>query len=103
MASGTAVHRRGQLDIAYAEDSGQILRIADRSLDMQGVARGVALCAGHEVVDPAKEPRDITIPQWMGAVKALQNVHTSEVVKPSGEGDDGVTFRLAGAAAYAVQ
>jgi len=70
--------------------------------DAVGIARGVSLCAGHLVVDPSKEPREILVPGWAGQVKALTNVLTGEKVAPAGESDEGARFRVEGATAYEV-
>ena len=70
--------------------------------DAVGIAPGVSLCAGHLVVDPSKEPREILVPGWAGEVKALTNVLTGEKAGPAGESEEGASFRVEGAAAYEV-
>ncbi len=68
-----------------------------------GIANGVAVCADHVIVDPAKEQREITVPKWAAEAKMLTNVFTGEKIKPSKESDEGSTFRLDGKAAYEIE
>ncbi len=70
-----------------------------------GVQPHVALCANHVVVDPTRkgEPRQVTLPPWAGEPQALRNVLTGERVSPKGKSDAGVSFELAGEAAYEIE
>jgi len=68
-----------------------------------GLQPCVSLCAGHVVVDPSEEPREVVWPAWAGAVRRLRNVLTGEAVAPHAQDDAGPRFRLAGRAAYAVE
>lgn len=67
-----------------------------------GIVPGVSLCAGHVVVDPSAEVRRVTLPAWAGAPQQLTHVLTGKTVGPCEESDAGVTYELAGRAAYAV-
>jgi hypothetical protein len=77
--------------------------VADHGVrDARRVDRGAALCHDHIVVDPAKEPRPVTVPRALAAPKSLKNVLTGETVKPAEQTDAGATFQLEGRAAYEV-
>lgn len=71
--------------------------------DAVGIHRSVALCHNHLVVDPSKQPRQITVPPWAASPKALTNVLTGEKVQPEKTDDAGVHFTLEGAAAYEIE
>jgi hypothetical protein len=69
-----------------------------------GLAPGVSLCAGHVVVDPDRDgPREVRLPAAAGGTgEPLTNVLTSEKVEPLDRDEAGATYRLPGAAAYAL-
>ena len=71
--------------------------------DAIGVAPGVTLCAGHLVVDPAKERREIIVPPWAAKPKKLTNVLTGKTVKPTRITKDGAAFRLEPDSAWALE
>lgn len=68
----------------------------------QGIQPGVACCDAHVIVDPAKEPRQVTIPEWAAKPKTMIDVMTGRTFKPDSVSPDGVTFTLPGRAAYQI-
>ena len=68
--------------------------------DAQGLDMFVAYCKGHIIMDPANEPRDVLVPPELATPRAVKNVVTGETIKPTAQSAAGVTFRLAGGAAY---
>lgn len=70
--------------------------------DAIGVHKNVSLCAGHLVVDPGK-PREVFIPTWAAEVKQLRDIFSGEIIKPGAKTEEGATFTLPGASAFAVE
>jgi len=68
--------------------------------DALGVQPGVAFCADHLVVDPAREPHSVVVPAWAGAPEKLRNVLTGETLAPAERTPAGPRFELPGATAY---
>jgi len=77
--------------------------VADHGVrDARRIGPGAAHCHGHVVVDPAKEPRSITVPPALARPRSMTNVLTGEKVRPADESDAGATFALVGRAAYEI-
>lgn len=65
-----------------------------------GLGKGVALCAGHVVVDAGDAPREVLVPASLAKAKALTDVLVGTRLTPVRTEEGGPVFRLAPNAAY---
>jgi len=71
--------------------------------DAMGIRQGVALCAGHLVVDPSSKPVTVRVPTWAGDIKGCAAVFGRKKLLPKTQDDDGVVFTLPGGMAYVIE